>query len=311
MGRVAIALGGNALLRRGEEDTPEVMRRNARLAAERIAEIAAAGWEVIVTHGNGPQVGRILLQNEAAREWAHPMPLDVCGAESQGQIGYLLQVTIGDVFYERGMERPVATILTLTRVPADDPAFEEPTKPIGPYFEEAEATRLAAQRGWVVEPSPGGEWRRVVPSPTPYSVVEAPVIRQLAEAGVIVICTGGGGVPVVERGPRLVGVEGVVDKDLASAIVARDVGADTFLILTDVEGLYERFGEPDQRLLDRLTPADARARVASGELPTGSMGPKVAAAAGFVEAGGERSIIAELDRAPEALGGAAGTVIAG
>lgn len=311
MGRVAIALGGNALLRRGEEDTPEVMRRNARLAAERIADIAAAGWEIVVTHGNGPQVGRILLQNEAAREWAHPMPLDVCGAESQGQIGYLLQVTIGDVFYERGMERPVATILTLTRVPADDPAFDEPTKPIGPYFEEAEAKHLAAQRGWVVQPSAGGDWRRVVPSPTPYSIVEAPVIGRLAESGTIVICTGGGGVPVVEKGPRLVGVEGVVDKDLASAIVARDVRADTLLILTDVDGLYERFGEPDQRLLERLTPEEARAKVESGELPAGSMGPKVGAAAGFVEAGGERAIIARLDRAPEALEGAAGTVIAG
>lgn len=310
MGRVAIALGGNALLRRGQEDTPEVMRQNARLAAEKVADIAADGWEVIVSHGNGPQVGRILLQHEAAREWVHPMPLDVCGAESQGQIGYLLQVSLGDVFYERGMERPVVTVLTLTRVPADDPAFEDPTKPVGPYFEEAEATRLAAQRGWAVKPGPDGGWRRVVPSPTPYSIVEAPVIRQLSESGVIVVCTGGGGVPVVEQGPRLVGVEGVVDKDLASAIMAHDVEAEALLILSDVEGVFERYGEPDQRLIDRMTPAEARAKVSTGELPAGSMGPKVAAGAGFVEAGGERAIIASLDMAPEALAGSAGTVIA-
>src|ERR671914_1458696 len=150
MDRVVVALGGNALLRRGEEDTFENMYRSARLAAERVADIAGAGWEVVVTHGNGPQVGRILLQNEAASEWVHPMPLDVCGAESQGQIGYLLQVTIGDVFYERGMERPVATVITFARVRPDDPAFENPTKPIGPHYDEAQAKRLADERGWAV-----------------------------------------------------------------------------------------------------------------------------------------------------------------
>lgn len=311
MARVVIALGGNALLRRGEEDTPEVMRRNARLAAERVADVAALGWEIVITHGNGPQVGRILLQNEAARQWVHPMPLDVCGAESQGQIGYLLQVSIGDVFYERGMERPVATVLTLTRVPADDPAFEEPTKPVGPHYEEAEARRLAEERGWKVAAGSEEAWRRVVPSPRPYSIVEAPVIRQLAESGVIVICAGGGGVPVVERGPRLVGVEGVVDKDHAASILARDVEAETLLDLTDVPGVYERFGQPDQRVIDRLTPEEGLARVESGELPAGSMGPKVRSAADFVLGGGKRGVIASLDDAVDALEGRAGTVIAG
>src|ERR687891_2029560 len=165
MDRVVVALGGNALLRRGEEDTFENMYRNARLAGERVADIAAAGWEVVITHGNGPQVGRILLQNEAARDWVTPMPLDVCGAESQGQIGYLLQVALGDVFYERDMERPVAMVLTFTRVPPDDPAFQNPTKPIGPHYEEEEARRLAEERGWTVAPSPEGQWGRVVPSP--------------------------------------------------------------------------------------------------------------------------------------------------
>ena len=309
MPRVVVALGGNALLRRGDEDSAEVMRKNARMAAERVFEVAEKGWEIVVTHGNGPQVGRILLQNEAASEWVHPMPLDVCGAESQGQIGYLLQVTIGDVFYERGMERPVATIITFTRVPPDDPAFENPTKPIGPHYEEAQAKRLASERGWVVKPEPDGKWRRVVPSPRPYSIVEAPVIRQLAESGAIVIAGGGGGVPVIEEGPRLVGVEAVVDKDLAGAILARDVEAQTFLICTDVEGVYERYGTPEQRLIDSLSLEDAKRMVADGTFPAGSMGPKVEAAIEFLEHGGERAIVCSLDNAPEALQGNAGTRI--
>jgi carbamate kinase len=309
MGRVVIALGGNALLRRGDEDSAEVMRKNARMAAERVADIAEQGWELVVTHGNGPQVGRILLQNEAARDWVHPMPLDVCGAESQGQIGYLLQVTIGDVFYERGMERPVATVLTFTRVPPDDPAFRDPTKPIGPHYEEEEARRLAEERGWRVAPTPEGQWRRVVPSPRPYSIVEAPVIRQLAEAGTIVIGGGGGGVPVIEEGPRLVGVEAVVDKDLAACILARDVGAEVLLICTDVEGVYDRYGEQDQRLIERLDAEEALRMIEDGTLPAGSMGPKVEAAARFAAEGGGRAVVCSLDDAPEALQGRAGTTI--
>ncbi len=309
MARVVVALGGNALLRRGDEDSAEVMRKNARMAAERVAEVAELGWEIVITHGNGPQVGRILLQNEAAREWVHPMPLDVCGAESQGQIGYLLQVTIGDVFYERGMEKPVAAVITFTRVPPDDPAFQNPTKPIGPHYEETEARRLAAERGWTVAPTPEGQWRRVVPSPTPYSIVEAPVIKQLAESGTIVIGCGGGGVPVIEEGPRLVGVEAVVDKDLAGAILARDVEAEVFLICTDVDGVYEAYGTPEQRVLDRLPLDDAKRMVEDGTLPAGSMGPKVQAAIEFLRRGGSTAIICSLDDAPEALQGRGGTRI--
>lgn len=309
MDRVVVALGGNALLRRGEEDTFDNLYRSARLAAERIADIAAAGWEVVVTHGNGPQVGRILLQQEAARKWVHPMPLDVCGAQSQGQIGYLLQVTIGDVFYERGMERPVATVLTLTRVPVDDPAFRDPTKPIGPFYEKDEADVLAAERGWALRPDAHGGFRRVVPSPTPYSIVEAPVIRGLVGDGVIVIASGGGGVPVIEDGPRLVGVEGVVDKDLASAILARDVEATTLLILTDVKRVQRAFGTDRAEELERLTTGEARRLSEAGEFGAGSMGPKVQAAVTFVEGGGIRAVIGDLDEAVPVLEGAAGTTI--
>jgi carbamate kinase len=309
MERVVVALGGNALLRRGAEDTYDEMYRAARDAAERIADIAAAGWEVVVTHGNGPQVGRILIQQEAAAKQVHPMPLDVCGAESQGQIGYLLQVTIGDVFFERAMERPVVTILTLTRVHANDPAFRKPTKFIGPYFTESRARKLEQQRGWVMNADPHGGWRRVVPSPKPYSIVETPVITQLVSAGAIVIASGGGGVPVIEKGPRLIGKEGVVDKDLAAAILAQEVGASVLLILTDVPKVQRGYGTLMPEDLDRLTVGDAKRLLKAGEFGAGSMGPKVEAAVGFVEAGEGRAVIADLERSREALEGAAGTEI--
>jgi carbamate kinase len=237
------------------------------------------------------------------------MPLDVCGAQSQGQIGYLLQVTIGDVFFERGMERPVATVLTLTRVPPDDPAFADPTKPIGPFYEEAEVEALVAEQGWAVKPDAKGGYRRVVPSPNPYSIVEAPVIRTLVGEGVIVIASGGGGVPVIEDGPRLVGVEGVVDKDLASAILARDVEASTLLILTDVRSVQRGFGTERAEALDHLTSDDARAMLEAGEFGAGSMGPKVRSAVNFVDSGGKRSAIGDLDDAVAVLEGTAGTTI--
>jgi carbamate kinase len=307
--RVVVALGGNALLRRGAADTFEEMYRACRAAAERIADIAADGWQVVVTHGNGPQVGRILLQQEAAKDLVHPMPLDVCGALSQGQIGYLLQVTIGDVFFERGMERPVATILTLTRVRPDDPAFADPTKFVGPFYEEAEARDLERERGYVMKADPHGGWRRVVPSPAPYSIVETPIAKQLVADGVIVIASGGGGVPVVEAGPRLIGREGVVDKDLAAAILATEVEASVLLILTDVPKVQTGYGSLYPEDLDRLTIGEAKALLAKGEFGAGSMGPKVQAALNFLEAGGRRALIGELDAAPAALRGEAGTEI--
>src|SRR5207302_6230384 len=294
MKRVVVALGGNALLRRGEEDTAEEMRRSARFAAEQVAGIAAAGWEVVVTHGNGPQVGRILLQQELAKASVAPMPLDVCVAESQGQIGYLLQVAIGDVFYERGMERPVVALVTLARVRPDDPAFRHPTKPGGPYYDEAEARRLSRERGSTMAPAPSGGWRRVVPSPVLYSIVEAPIIERLVADGTIVIAAGGGGVPVVEDGPRLVGKEGVVDKDYASAVLARDVRASVLLILSDVKGVYEGYGTDGAHVMATLTPDHAERLLAHGEFGEGSMSPKVSSAIEFIRSGGERAVVAAL-----------------
>jgi carbamate kinase len=309
--RVVVALGGNALLRRGEQDTAEEMRRSARFAAEVVADIADAGWEVVVTHGNGPQVGRILLRQELAKAEVAPMPLDVCGAESQGQIGYLLQVAIGDVFYERGMERPVVALVTLARVHPDDPAFRHPTKPVGPYYEEDEARRMASELGYTMAPSAQGGWRRVVPSPVLYSIVEAPVIKGLVADGVIVIAAGGGGVPVIEEGPRLVGVEGVVDKDYAAAVLARDVESTVLLVLSDVKGVYEGYGTEGARVMATLTPQRAARLLDQGEFGEGSMSPKVRAAVEFVRSGGERAVIAALEDGVRALEGGAGTTISG
>jgi carbamate kinase len=308
--RVVVALGGNALLRRGADDTFEEMYRSARSAAERVADIAAAGWEVVVTHGNGPQVGRILLQQEAARDVVHPMPLDVCGALSQGQIGYLLQVTIGDVFFERGMERPVCTVLTLTRVRPDDPAFRDPTKFVGPFYEADEASRLERERGYTMKADPHGGWRRVVPSPSPYSIVETPIVERLIADGAIVIAAGGGGIPVIEDGPRLIGKEGVVDKDLAAAILAHEVGAQVLLVLTDVNKVQRGYGSLMPEDIDAMTVAEATALLKRGEFGAGSMGPKVQAALNFLAGGGERAVIAGLEDAPAALAGHAGTSIA-
>ncbi|MGZ8598280.1 MAG: carbamate kinase [Actinomycetota bacterium] len=309
MERVVVALGGNALLRHGADDTFEEMYRACRQAAERIADIAEDGWQVVLTHGNGPQVGRILLQQEAAAATVNPMPLDVCGAESQGQIGYLLQVTIGDVFFERGMERPVATVLTLTRVRADDPAFANPTKFVGTYYEEQEAHRLEAERGYTMKADPHGGWRRVVPSPKPYSIVETPVIARLVADDVIVIASGGGGVPVIEDGPRLVGTEGVVDKDLAAAILAKEVGASTLLILTDVKKVQRGYGSFYPEDIDRMTVDEAQALLKKGEFGAGSMGPKIEAAVGFVRGGGAMAVVGDLEDATDALQGKAGTAI--
>ena len=309
MKRVVVALGGNALLRRGAPDTYDEAYAAARAAAELIAEIAADGWEVVVTHGNGPQVGRILMQQEAAAAQVHPMPLDVCGAESQGQIGYLLQVTLGDVFFERGMARPVVTVLTLARVRPDDPAFDDPTKFIGPFFTEPEAEQLAAERGWVLRPDPHGGWRRVVPSPHPYSIVETPVVTSLVARGVVVVAAGGGGIPVVEEGPRLIGKEGVVDKDLASAILADEVDAGVLLMLTDVTKVQRSFGTPEARPIDRMTVAEARALLEAGEFGEGSMGPKIEGAIAFCSSAARRATVAELTQGPQALRGTAGTEI--
>lgn len=307
---VVIALGGNAILQHRETGTAEEQFANAQKASRRIVEIAGEGYAVVVTHGNGPQVGDILLKNEIAKDTLPPMPLDVCGAESQGMIGYMLQQSLQEALREAGLDRPVATVLTRTLVDGDDPAFENPTKPIGPFYTAMQARRLEAEKGWRMVQIPGQGYRRAVPSPRPVALVEEWVIVRLLSAGAIVIAAGGGGVPVVADGRgALRGVEAVVDKDYTAALLASLVGAEDLLILTDVERVALNYGRPDQEEIDEMTVREARRHLAAGQFPPGTMGPKIEAAVGFLEAGGKRAVIASLNDASRALDGRAGTRI--
>jgi carbamate kinase len=295
--RIVIALGGNALLRRGQPLDATVQRANVKVAAEAVAAVARH-HEVILTHGNGPQVGLLALQNEAYTT-TRAYPLDVLGAETEGMVGYLLQQELG-----RHLPRErILTVLTQVIVDADDPAFEHPTKFVGPMYEEGEADRLAAERGWSVARD-GTGWRRVVPSPEPRSIVELEVIRLLVDRGVTVICAGGGGIPVVEDGAGgLAGVEAVIDKDLSAALLAAGAGADALVLLTDVPAVVAGWGTPEARPLGASTVAELRAMT----FAAGSMGPKVEAVCRFVEGGGRLGAIGALADVEEILAGRAGT----
>ncbi len=296
---VVAALGGNALLRRGERADAETQRHNVGTAVRALAKVARE-HELVVTHGNGPQVGLLALQAEAYRD-VRPYPLDILGAESEGMIGYLLEQGLGNYLPQRS----VATLLTQVVVDPDDPAFAVPTKPVGPVFERAEAERLAAQRGWTIAPD-GDSWRRVVPSPEPRRIVELEAIRTLLAAGVIVVCVGGGGVPVVldDRG-RLHGVEAVIDKDLAAAVLAEALSADALLLLTDVPAIEAGWGTTDAHPLTSVTvPALDELSLAAG-----SMGPKATAAARFAQRTGGIAAIGRLSEAADVLDGRAGTRI--
>jgi carbamate kinase len=296
---VVVALGGNALLRRGEPMDAAVQRANVKVAAAAVAEIAESHG-VVVTHGNGPQVGLLALQNEAYPE-VEAYPLDVLDAESEGMVGYLIEQELG---CHLPRER-LATLLTQVVVDPLDPAFAEPTKPIGPRYEARDARFLAHDRGWAIAQD-GDAWRRVVPSPEPKAIVELHTIRTLVHHGITVTCAGGGGIPVVPDGLNgLRGVEAVIDKDLSAALLAHQLGADALLLLTDVDAVYEGWGTPTARRLTVTTPAALR----SLDLPAGSMGPKVEAACRFVEGGGRLAGIGALADAATILRGEAGTVV--
>jgi carbamate kinase len=303
--RVVVALGGNALLRRGEPLTAENQRANARVACQALAPVALE-HELVISHGNGPQVGLLALQGSAYTE-VEPYPLDLLGAQTEGMIGYVIQQELGN---ELPFERHLATLLTQIEVDADDPAFGDPTKPIGPVYTEQESKRLAEEKGWVFKPD-GDSFRRVVPSPLPKRIFEIEAIKALLDRGSVVICAGGGGIPVmytdepVTAGRRLVGVEAVIDKDLASALLARDLGADALLIVTDVDAVYTGWGTPQQRAIRRATPE----ALAGTEFAAGSMGPKVRAACSFVEETGGLAMIGSIADTPALLRGEAGTLV--
>jgi carbamate kinase len=296
--RVVAALGGNALLRRGEPLTAANQRANVAIAARALLPIAEE-HDLVLTHGNGPQVGLLALQNLAYRP-EEIYPLDVLDAESEGMIGYLLEQELGNLL----PGRRIATLLTRIEVARDDPAFMRPTKPIGPVYEREEAERLAAERDWSIAPD-GAKWRRVVPSPEPRRILEIDVIRPLVAQGVIVICAGGGGIPVVSGHGGYGGVEAVIDKDLAGALLARSLQADAFLMLTDVDAVYTGWGTPEATALRRVAPED----LDPATFAAGSMGPKVAAARRFAETDGGFAVIGALADAGRMLAGEAGTMV--
>ena len=266
------------------------------------------GWHVVLTHGNGPQVGNLLIQNAVAAKTVAPMPMDVCGAESQGQIGYMVDQTLGNHLRKRKLDVPVVTIVTQVAVDPRDKAFAAPSKPVGPFYSEAEARRMMLEEGLAMREDAGRGWRRVVPSPEPKEIVELEAVRDLLDGGALVICSGGGGVPVVRSRGALSGIDAVIDKDLAAALLAKELSADALLILTDVPKAYIGYGTPEQTALDTVTAGQMRAYAADGHFKAGSMGPKVEACLRFVDAGGE-SVIASLVEVGPAMAGEAGTHI--
>jgi len=325
--RLVIAIGGNAILQDGQKGTSDEQRANLEVACQAISALIRPNVNVVLTHGNGPQVGNILVQNEAAKHEVPPQPLDVCGAQSQGSLGYLIQQTMAGVLRSRKIQRDVVALVTQTVVSERDPAFQSPTKPVGPYYTEAEAAALSKDKLWKLKEVGKRRWRRVVPSPEPLEIVEKDMIRRLMRQGTVVVAAGGGGIPVIRRDGELVGTEAVIDKDRASATLARNVGADTLIILTDVEKVALDFRTPRQRFLDHLTVSEARRYLAEGQFPAGSMGPKMEAAITFLsprkeasldtfmEAGAKpgrsqlKVIITSLRMAAEAARGRTGTFI--
>jgi carbamate kinase len=300
--RVVIALGGNALLKRGEPMTAEAQRRNVRIAAEAMAPVAEE-HELVISHGNGPQVGLLALQG-AAYKPDEAYPLDVLGAETEGMIGYMIEQELGNLL---PFEVPFATILTMVEVDPDDPAFQNPTKFVGPVDEKEEADRLTGENGWIVKQD-GQKWRRVVPSPQPKRIFEIRPIKWLIEHNTVVICAGGGGIPTmylpgVDR--KLVGIEAVIDKDLCSELLARELEADLFIMATDAAGVFVDFGKPEARVIHRSTPA----AIGKYSFPAGSMGPKVDAACHFATATGKTAAIGALADIPAIVKGEKGTLI--
>jgi len=308
-----VAIGGNSLIRDKVHQTVEDQYLAAKETTGHIAEMIAAGWRVAIGHGNGPQVGFILRRSEIAHkvEGMHEVPLDVCGADSQGAIGYALQQTLQNWLYMRGIHTNVATVITQVLVDRDDPAFGNPTKPIGGFMDEDEARRRESTMGWSVVEDAGRGWRRVVASPMPKEVVELDTVRALINAGVVVISVGGGGIPVIDKGAgEYVGIAAVIDKDHASSLLAQSIHADLFVISTAVEKVALNFGKPDQRWIDRMTVSEARAYLAEGtHFAKGSMAPKIAAIIRYLEAGGKHAIITTPENIFRAVKGETGTHI--
>lgn len=308
-----VAIGGNSLIKDEKHKTIDDQYEAARETTFHIADMIEAGWDVAIGHGNGPQVGFILRRSEIAAkvEGMHEVPLDVCGADSQGAIGYALQQTLQNELYRRGIKKPVATVVTQVLVDKNDPAFKSPSKPIGSFMDETEAKRRESEMGWSVVEDAGRGWRRVVASPLPKEVVELDAVKALIDAGAIVITVGGGGIPVIDAGDHeYQGVAAVIDKDFASSLLARLIKADLFLISTAVEKVAINFGKPEQQWLDKMTLAEAKRYLAEGtHFAKGSMAPKIEAIIWFLENGGKQALITNPENIGRALKGETGTWI--
>lgn len=307
--KVLVALGGNAILKYEEKGTAEEQFENVKITCKHLVKLIKDGYKIAITHGNGPQVGDILLKNELAKDVLSPMPLDICGAQSQGMLGYMLQQSMQNEMNKAGINIPVVSLITQTLVDENDVAFKNPTKPIGPFYTASEAEKLRKEKGWIMIEDSGRGYRRVVPSPQPKEIVEKHTIRTLFESGAIVIAVGGGGVPVIIKDGTLEGVVAVIDKDLSAQIFASDIRAEILLMLTDVEKVSLNYGKPGQMELDEMTTEEAKRYQQEGHFALGSMGPKVEAAIKFVEAGGEKAVITSLEMGRKALKGKAGTTI--
>jgi carbamate kinase len=306
--RAVIALGGNALIKKGQKGTIYEQFVNTRESCRSIVQMIKANWDVVITHGNGPQVGALVLQNQAAKDITPEMPLGICVAESEGLIGYMVQQCLSNALKREQITKPVIALITQVIVDPNDPSLTRPSKPIGPYYKEEEAIQMLKQ-GASMTRLPRG-WRMVVPSPDPIRIVEGEIIKKMLDEGIIVIASGGGGMPVIEKeGWGLDGLEAVVDKDLAAERLAEAVQAQVLLILTDVEKVYLKYNTPTQQPLDHVTFAELREHYMNGEFPEGSMGPKILAALRFIEYGGELVIISNIEQGWEALQGKTGTHI--
>ena len=307
MKSMLIAVGGNSLIRAGEKGTVAEQWANARKTAAAIAELIRSGYHLVVTHGNGPQVGAQLLRSERTADQVPGQTLDVCGAASQGEIGYVLAQALADELAIAGLRASIASIVTQTVVRVDDPAMKDPSKPIGPFYSWSEAHERQKQLGWQIVEDAARGYRRVVPSPEPVEIVELEVIRSLMQRGVLVIACGGGGIPVVRCGDGLKGIEAVIDKDRASALLASNLGVDIFAISTDVDAVYLDYKKPAQRKLSNVTASELGQYLQAGHFPAGNMGPKVESALRFLKVGGKEVIITSYEYLTEAIAGRAGT----
>lgn len=304
-----VAIGGNSLIKDKNHQTVEDQYDAAHDTCVHIADLLQEGWDIVVTHGNGPQVGFILLRSDIAKDKLHEVPLDSCGADTQGALGYHLQQNLQNELAMRGVTKQVVSVVTQVVVDKDDPSFNEPNKPIGPFYTEPEAMKYRDEKGWAVKEDACRGWRRVVASPIPLRVVELNSIQTLVNAGTAVVAVGGGGIPVIEEDGKLRGTAAVIDKDRASALLANNLNADVLIISTAIDRAYLNFGKPDQKPIDRMNEIEAKEWLAAGHFKAGSMGPKIEAAISFLENGGKEVIICLPEQMLDAVNGKAGTRI--